>query len=456
MLQANWATVVRRRPALQQGTWVAYSNAETLTKKVADQIYQGRARIISPPLTEGREAPAEWYEWTNGTAVHAPLPNGEAWHLHIDKCYLLKGPLWANTPNRIIETDPDQLYLVYADKKGSLTKKTIKEILDEEEEPSPVEKFGPAFIKKATNSKLAAAQLLRADTKRIKENKWVKKYNIDLQGVHKGYRKTFAHSKIKGFIWLLVSHALPVGTRLFGKESNTTCPRCGHHKEDIEHMAVKCPYAKDVRKATFKEWFVRTGDSKGYHHLGTKEALFNIEVDSPLGTAWATLNAILLHHLWKDRCNKLYRQEKSPPAISLTNAIWTEFEASLQARTKEIALKIKWWSNRAYVNLVPSKVASQHQEELYAYGSKLSALLPDWLTSVDFSEYANYVRNTWTTKAESEDFMLLEQTPIKYPRLDFKWRLSSHPKPGKDALVIQSDSEAESDESQNSTSGSGD
>ena len=246
-------------------------------------------------------------------------------------------------------------------------------------------------------------------------------------------------------MWQLISHALPVGTRLFGDNANTPCPRCGHHTEDMEHMALKCGYAKKARKATFKEWFVRTGNSKGYHNMGTKEAIFDIDVSDARGMAWATLNAILIHNIWKDRCNHTYRQEESLPVISLVNKVWAEFEATILARTKEINNKIKWWSDRAYVNLVPSKVASQHQTELHAHGSTLAALLPDWLSPVNFSELASYIRSSWATRVETEDFLLLEQSPAKFPRMDHKWKLNSHPKPGMGALVTLSDSEAESE-----------
>ena len=147
-----------------------------------------------------------------------------------------------------------------------------------------------------------------------------------------------------------------------------------------------------------------------------------------------------------------HTDRRSPPVISLVDNVWAEFEATILARTKEINNRIKWWSDRAYVNLVPSKVASQHQTELHAYGSTLAALLPDWLSPVNFSELASYIRSSWATRVETEDFLLL----AKFPLMDHKWKLNSHPKPGMGALVTLSDSEAESEEKENSTSGSGD
>ena len=73
----------------------------------------------------------------------------------------------------------------------------------------------------------------------LKENKWVEKYPINLRKVRQGHLGTFASSKVKGFMWLLCSHALPVGTRLRGSNAKAECPHCGI-PEDIKHMVFDC------------------------------------------------------------------------------------------------------------------------------------------------------------------------------------------------------------------------
>jgi hypothetical protein len=80
----------------------------------------------------------------------------------------------------------------------------------------PTEQYGPAFIKKNENSRLYHAQIFRSCINSIKENAWVRDYRADLEKVHKLHLSTFAHSKVKGFMWLLCSHALLAGTRLRG------------------------------------------------------------------------------------------------------------------------------------------------------------------------------------------------------------------------------------------------
>jgi hypothetical protein len=100
------------------------------------------------------------------------------------------------------------------------------------------EKYGPEFIKSNQNSSLYKAQIFRTCVNKIKTNKWVENYGISLQKVKQEHLSTFASSKIKGFMWLYCSYALPVGTRLRGKKAKIKCPQCRKPK-DIRHMATK-------------------------------------------------------------------------------------------------------------------------------------------------------------------------------------------------------------------------
>lgn len=245
---------------------------------------------------------------------HNPLPNQQKWHLPTKKCYRVAEDN-RKSPNIIAHTDPAEVAVTVYDDKDCKQRITIKDLLTLEEEPRPLEQFGPAFVKKCDNSILAKAQLLRAETKYIKPNKWVEKYNIDLAETHKAYRKTFAHSKIKSFCWLLASHALPVGTRLFGKEANKKCPRCEADEEDIKHTLHSCGWVKKVREATFLEWLSRTGEDRGAADYKFKDLAFPNQSQQPMPTAWLTLYAIFMHHCWKDRCEWKYgRGEVTPPS----------------------------------------------------------------------------------------------------------------------------------------------
>jgi hypothetical protein len=106
----------------------------------------------------------------------------------------------------------------------------------DDEDMHPVEQYGPSFIKRNENGHLYKCQMFRACNNSIKENTWVRDYGIDLKEVRRAQLNTYADSKVKGFMWLFTSHALPVGTRLHGKDACNKCPHC-MEVEDIKHMA---------------------------------------------------------------------------------------------------------------------------------------------------------------------------------------------------------------------------
>jgi hypothetical protein len=159
------------------------------------------------------------------------------------------------------------------------------------------EQYGPEFIKCNYNSKLYKAQLLWACINTIKVNAWVRDYNINLARVQREHLNTFAHSKVKGFMWLFCSPALPVGTQMRGKKAGTKCPHC-YEEEDIHHMAFDCTTARYIRKIVFKEWCSRTRDHAGSHNHGFKEAFFFKGSDT-LEVAKRTLNDIATYHIRK-------------------------------------------------------------------------------------------------------------------------------------------------------------
>jgi hypothetical protein len=111
------------------------------------------------------------------------------------------------------------------------------------------EQYRPTFIKRNENSRLYQAQMFRSCINSIKENAWVRDYGVDLERVRKLHFSTFAHSKVKGFMWLWCSHALPASTRLRGKDANIACPHCGE-VEDIRHITYDCMVAAYIMSGT--------------------------------------------------------------------------------------------------------------------------------------------------------------------------------------------------------------
>jgi hypothetical protein len=125
----------------------------------------------------------------------------------------------------------------------------------------------------------------------IKENASVRDYGVDLEKVRKLHLSTFAHSKVKGFMWLWCSHALPAGSRLRGKDANSACPHCGEI-EDIRHMTYDCMVAANIRDIVFTEWWARTTDSKW-----VMRSTFNVD-NTTMAVAARTLKDIATFHIW--------------------------------------------------------------------------------------------------------------------------------------------------------------
>ena len=115
-------------------------------------------------------------------------------------------------------------------------------------------------------------------------------------------------------MWLFISHALPVGTRLRGKDTDPSCPHCGKD-EDICHMAYDCPMARDVRYMVFREWWHRTGDLLPCTNPSFTRAFFGGGKDT-LVVLQRTLNDIATYQIWSSRCRELYDGGMTSPERS--------------------------------------------------------------------------------------------------------------------------------------------
>ena len=79
-------------------------------------------------------------------------------------------------------------------------------------------------------------------------------------------------------MWLFYSHALPVRTRLRGKDADTSCKICGR-EESISHMASLCPKAKITWKLVTKEWLARTGQEKWFDNPTLPNIFFDKSIE---------------------------------------------------------------------------------------------------------------------------------------------------------------------------------
>jgi hypothetical protein len=200
-MQGAWANVVRHNPEIQQGDWVAYYNGES---KKGDTLWPGRAKVIDPGHSHKDKVVVDWYGLNGNTealTLEPPQDGEEAWHLDRKFCYKVSQGYNSHTKNMVDSNPTHDTYLVIStNKERDKIKVTPENILLDEQNMRPAEKYGPAFIKRNQNSSLYGAQMLRSCINKIKPNKWAENYGINLSKVRQEHLSTFASSKIKGFM----------------------------------------------------------------------------------------------------------------------------------------------------------------------------------------------------------------------------------------------------------------
>jgi hypothetical protein len=208
LMQGAWANVVCCNPIILEGDWIAYYNRES---KKGDtfwlgQSYQPRPRTRRP----SRSKLVGISENRCNLTLEPPQNREEAWHLDRKYCYKVSQGSYIVDPNPMQNT----YIVINKDEEGNKIKMIPKDILIDEEDMKLAKKYGLEFIKCSQNSLLYKAQMFWNCVNKIKPNKWVENYGINLQKVRQEHLSTPASSKVKGFMWLFCNHALPVGTRL--------------------------------------------------------------------------------------------------------------------------------------------------------------------------------------------------------------------------------------------------
>jgi hypothetical protein len=436
MMQGAWSVVVRHHPTIEKGDWVAYYDGSTTKQARKNMMWVGRGKVLEAGPDPKDSVTTEWYSLDPDTGVHTyeRLPKEEAWHLDKKYCYRVDKGWDTRTPNYISSNPGEDAYLtIGVDDDGNKIKVTLGEILIDEEDMCPTEQYGLEFIKRNYNSKLYKAQLLQACINTIKINAWVRDYNINLARVRREHLNTFAHSKVKGFMWLFCSHELPVRTRMRGKKAGTKCPHC-YEEEDIQHMAFDCTTARYIRKIVFKEWWSHTKDHAWSHNHGFKETFFFKGSDT-LEVAKHTLNNIATYHIWKYQCSILYDgNEKITLAVITANNIWIEFTSAIKARLNHIKAKADWWVYRDCMQLVPKQVATQKLADIGKEQAILSSLLLEWECPRPGTALAGYIPPIAQIVPGSKHGYSL---PPVFPSFDMNWKIRTTPKTkGRDTLDV--------------------
>jgi hypothetical protein len=390
--------------------------------------YEGRAKILDVGAAAKDSAIAEWYEMDPaiGSMVHKPLNNGEVWHLDKRACYALTQGDNLNFPN-VINPLPirDVSLVTRIDEDGYKVKTTLEQICINDEDICPTEQYGPAFIKRNENSRLYQAQMFRTCINSMKENARVRDYSVDLEQVRKLHLNTFAHSKVKGFMWLWCSHALPAGTRLRGKDASSACPHCGK-TEDIRHMTYDCIVAAYIREIVFTEWWACTTDSKWVMQPFFEDAFL-----TRITALWQELlgPSITLPHTTFGKIGAMSYMAEMSHHQWLAKNIWVEFTSTIRARLNHIKAKASWWTYRDTVRLVPKTVAKKNLEDIVVEQSILLALLPDWEhpgsgRAVTLDKLSSLCHSDHKVHKGNRGYTL----PPTYPTFDPNWKIWTTPK----------------------------
>jgi hypothetical protein len=348
----------------------------------------------------------------------------------------------------IVNPSPEDIYIKGTD--GSRTFVSSKEL--KEETRMTIERHGPEFVKDQQNFILYDAILHRTKRGKPKKNAWTVKYGVEVRNMQKKCRKTIAHSSVKGFMWLLCSHALPVGSRMRGAEANQGCPRCGE-TETIKHMAFSCKWVNQLRSIVMKEWWARTGDPKWTDRHSFGEAFFG-DTEGIKAEIFDTLNAITAHEGWKSRNKILYEGTPQLPPLAVANIVWTEMERTIVARLYKLHKQAKWWSRRETVELATPELVLEKTEGITKEMNDIASFLPQRAIPNTMAGIIKPVEAKVMT-IDSEDYISFVSFPKMYPLTSWKWKLSTVKSNNEGTLDAHSDSEGEEEERGNSASESG-
>ena len=431
-LQAGWANIIRRRPSFAKGDLVAYSDEEEPGRLRRDTLYGGKGVVIEDSTSDDREVKTQWYTAEeDGSYSLSP----QIWNLPVKKCYLLDG---SDIQGEMVlaPSKADSLYITTdIDPETERDKVIWLKDLDIKIEDKDSEEQLSQFRKLNENSELYKAQLKISAITNIKLNAWERDYGTDHLKLRSLARKSWAHSRIRGFNWLLASHALPVANRMRGKDSCSTCKCCGKADETIRHMTYGCKWAKDVRNIVFTEWWGRTGDpTQVILPSFRRSVLCTVTTrESSMDSMRRTLNHITSYFIWRMRCSIVYNDEVAAPPVITANGVWKEFETTIKARLKQVRTKDNWWADKVRLGDTSQSHADEAMTKMRAEAAEAKVVLTDWNTPESICPDTKETIRKWCFETSGNDADIAAiPRPSKFPRWNFKWKLSTYPASGGD------------------------
>ena len=408
-MQQNWAIIMRRKPTLHKGNKVLYSNEE-YTEKPEETFHRGHGKLVNTPGPLDDKAEVVWnYGGVNYDTT--------VWNTPIKKC-------WNMLINKSPLTRAEDIYIVTDfNEDGVKIKTPITELNMDSEEPRMADIHSPMYFKNEENALVHKAYEFRSTPTRRKDNKWLAQGLKDLKTAYRTQARTWAHAKIKGFMWLMVSHALPVGSRFFAAEE--LCPHC-LKRETMEHALYGCKTAAATWLIAKKEWDHRMMDTTRLDPPNIIRDLLEFD-EGTKEEARATLAAITAFHIWRNRCNKKYRDEDAPPPEVTANEVWIEMDRAAEARVQHLEVKRNWWLNRTKVSMVPKDTADLKLENIAREIPKVRQVQSFW--ALPLHVITNAIDTKHTVPLE-DGFLPLTEQLTTHNSHSPKWRLVTTQSPG--------------------------
>ncbi len=242
----------------------------------------------------------------------------------------------------------------------SMGLETPKEVLSLKVAKDPVSvkvtKHGPAFNRVEVNKHLYQAQLcsaLKMDAGGVRKTlRWEVLYGKSK--VRKAFQANWSSSlssKIQSFRWLLLNHALPVGTRL---GLDKPCPMCGE-EESIEHLFFDCTYASTIWREVIAGWMARAkitvhGSNSDLAIIGPGWGFWNTvcfpRPNADLPKVWTVIQGVTAYHIWRSRCTKVFRGKVPPPPEVEVPQIWQHVSLTIAAEIDALEDTKIWWLAR--------------------------------------------------------------------------------------------------------------
>ena len=127
-------------------------------------------------------------------------------------------------------------------------------------------------------------------------------------------------------------------------------------------------------------------------------------------------------------CSIVYSDEVVTPPVITANTVWKEFETTLKARLKHVGTKDKWWADKVRVGDTSQTHTNEAMTKMRAEAAEAKVFLIKWNTPESISPDTKEAIGKWCFETSRNDTDIASMPrPCKFPRWNYKWKLSTYP-----------------------------